>query len=102
MTRADGARGTIPTMNMSDSEKPNTSPATPCNWLNQAGDFARREPTKAVVSAFGAGFLINLLPIGAILGALAAVAFALARPVLIVFGLLKLWDLCPCKKQPKV
>ena len=83
---------------MSDSKKSNLHPTTADTWLDQADAFARREPTKAVVSAFGAGFLLNLLPVGA----LVAIAFALARPVLLGCGLLKVWELCPCKKQPKV
>ena len=99
---------------MSDSEKPKTDPveanaavATPCSvagcsWLTEAEAFARREPAKAVASALGAGFLLHLLPIGAILRALAAVAFALARPALLFLGLQKAWDICPCKKEPKV
>jgi hypothetical protein len=62
-------------------------------WLDQADEYARREPVKAVVSAFGAGFLINLLPIGAIVGALTGIAFAMARPVLLFLGLLKACDL---------
>jgi len=62
-------------------------------WLDQADDFARREPMKAVVSAFGAGFLLNLLPIGAIVGAVTGIAFAMARPVLLFLGLLKACDL---------
>lgn len=99
---------------MSDIEPPKTEPteanangAGPCaaqcgTWLGEAEAFARREPTKAVASAFGAGFLLHLLPVGAILRALAAVAFALARPVLLFLGLQKAWDICPCKKEPKV
>ena len=62
-------------------------------WLDRADDYARREPVKAVVSAFGAGFLINLLPISAIVGALTGIAFAMARPVLLFLGLLKACDL---------
>ncbi len=87
---------------MSDSEKPNNGPATACPWLNEPDAFARREPTKAVVSAFGLGVLLNLLPIGAILGMVVDAAFALARPILLILGLLKIWDLCPGKKQSKV
>jgi len=98
---------------MSDSEKPKTDPAdanaraaapcsvTRCTWLDEAEAFARRDPAKAVASAVGAGFLLHLLPVRAILGALAAVAFALARPVLLFLGLLKLSEICPCKKKPK-
>ncbi len=59
------------------------------SWLNKADDFARHEPTKAVLSAASAGFILKLLPIGAIVGLLATVAFALARPVLLFLGLLK-------------
>jgi hypothetical protein len=62
-------------------------------WLDQADEFARREPVKAVVSAFGAGFLLNLLPLGAIVGAATGIAFAMARPVLLFLGLLKACDL---------
>lgn len=67
------------------------------SWLKKADDYARHEPTKAVVSAAGAGFLINLLPIGAIVGALAGVAFAMARPVLLFLGLMKAYELLRTK-----
>ncbi len=87
-------------MKVIGSEKPPTHPAAAHSWLNHADAFARREPTKAVVSAFGAGFLINLLPIAAIVGALAALACTLVRPALLFFGLLKVWELCPAKNDP--
>ena len=97
---SSASSGTLKKMNMTDSEKSNTHPACDSSWLNHAEAFARREPTKAVVSAFGAGFLINLLPIGAIAGALVAIAFTLVRPALLFFGLLKAWELCPAKNNP--
>jgi len=62
-------------------------------WLTQTDEFARREPTKAVVSAFGAGVLLNLLPIGALVGAIIALAFSLVRPVLLFLGLMKAFEL---------
>jgi len=68
-------------------------------WLTQADEFARREPTKAVVSAFGAGVLINLLPIGALVGAVTALAFSLVRPVLLFLGLMKAFELGRTKLQ---
>ena len=85
-----------------DADTNAVSYADPSAWIGQAEEFARREPVKAVASAVGAGFLLNLLPVRAILGALIAVAFALARPTLLFLGLLKAWDLCPCKKEPKI
>ena len=69
------------------------------SWLEKAEAFARREPAKAVASAVGAGFLINLLPVRAIVGALGAVAFVVARPTLLYLGLLKAWELCPRKEK---
>lgn len=68
-------------------------------WLRKSDEFARREPTKAVVSAVGAGFLINLLPIGTIVGALTAVLFALARPLLLFLGLMKACEYCRPKTK---
>jgi ElaB/YqjD/DUF883 family membrane-anchored ribosome-binding protein len=81
-------------MNMELETQQATSPTDQLEvWLDQADDYARREPVKAVVSAFGVGFLVNLLPIGAIVGALTGIAFAMARPVLLFLGLLKACDL---------
>jgi len=57
--------------------------------LRRAEDFARREPAKAAISAFGIGFLLNLLPIRALTSALVGIAFALVRPSLLFLGLLK-------------
>lgn len=82
-----------------DGRVGDTSAEAPSSWLGQAEAFARREPVKAVASAVGAGFLLNLLPVRAILGALLAVAFAVARPALLFLGLLKAWEICPCKKE---
>ena len=65
----------------------------PKAWAEQADEYARREPTKAVIAAFGAGFLINLLPLGGITGAATSTAFSLVRPALLFLGLLKAADL---------
>jgi len=62
------------------------------SWVNKADDFARRQPTKAVASAAGVGFLINFLPIGTLVGGLFAVGFALIRPALLCLGLLRAFE----------
>lgn len=95
---------------MSASRKPKTEPANInpnssapcCTWLDQAEAFARREPTKAVASAFGAGLLLHLLPIRAFVRGLTAAALALARPALLSLGMLKVSEICRCKSEPKV
>ena len=57
--------------------------------MDRADDFAQREPAKAVVTAFGAGVLLHMLPLGAITAALVAIAISLVRPVLLFLGLVK-------------
>ena len=69
--------------------------------LDRADEFARREPARATVAAFGAGFLLNLLPLGAIAAALTGVAFSLVRPALLFFGLLKACELCRSKNSTR-
>ena len=76
-----------------ESSQP-TSPAPTEALLQRADEFARHDPTKAVVSAFGAGLLLHLLPIGAIVGGLAVLALTLARPVLLFLGVMKACELC--------
>lgn len=66
--------------------------------MQRADDFARREPAKAVVSGFGAGFLLNLLPLRAIASALVAIAFSCLRPALLFLGLMKACEFCRTNK----
>ncbi|MEO6740642.1 MAG: hypothetical protein ABIP20_10335 [Chthoniobacteraceae bacterium] len=68
--------------------------------IQRADDFARREPAKAVVSGFGAGFLINLLPLRAIASLLVGIAFSCLRPVLLFLGVMKACEFCRTNKQP--
>ena len=81
------------------NDKPRNSPPKLDELLQRAEDFARRDPTRATVSAFGAGFLLNLLPLGAIAAALVGIAFALLRPALLFLGLFKACELCRSKTQ---
>lgn len=75
-----------------------SSCVAPCSWLDQAGDFGRREPVKAVACAFSAGLLLHLLPTRAT----TTVIVAFARPVLLCLGLLKVWELSSCNAKTKV
>ena len=67
--------------------------------VNRADQFARREPAKAVASAFGTGILLNLIPLGAIAAALTGIAFSLVRPVLLFLGLMKAVEFFSTKEE---
>lgn len=69
------------------------TPTSPNRLLERMDDFARQDPPKAMVTAFGLGFLLHVLPLGAIVSMLISLLFALARPVLPLLGVLKIFDL---------
>lgn len=71
----------------------------PNRLLEHVDDFARHDPAKAVATAFGFGFLLHVLPLGAIVSMLVSVLFTVARPVLLLLGVLKAFDLARAKSS---
>ena len=79
-----------------DTPKEHTTSGEPAvqRLLHRAEEFARREPAKAMATAFGAGLLLNVLPARFIAGAVTAVAVPFMRPTLLALGLYKAFELC--------
>jgi hypothetical protein len=69
-----------------------------CRPLHCADDFVRREPTKAMMAALGAGFLLNVLPLGTIAASVTRIACASIRPTLLILGMIKACELCQNQK----
>ena len=69
--------------------------------IREAEEFARREPTKALAAAFGAGFLLNVLPTRFIVGTVTAVAVPFMRPALLALGLIKAAEMCCAESKPE-
>ena len=65
-----------------------------------AEEYVRKEPAKAVSTAFGAGFILSLLPLGAIVAGLIGLAISLLRPALLVLGVMKACELYRLNPQP--
>jgi hypothetical protein len=70
-----------------------------CDWRKTVGDltantekFVREDPAKAMGLALFTGVLLTVLPVGRLLSALVRLAFALARPLLLVLGAIKLYE----------
>ena len=57
----------------------------------QTESYVRDNPTQAVLSALGAGFILRLLPIGALVGLLVRLALFAARPALFIYGAVALY-----------
>ncbi len=86
-------------------EEPNdTSRSAGCcdwqDWNQRAQKLIREDPAKAVGVALLGGALLTIFPIGRVLGGLVRLAFALARPLLIVLGALKLYEEFEKKQKP--
>ena len=57
----------------------------------QTESYVRDNPTQAVLSAVGAGIVLRLLPIGALVGALVRLALFALRPAIFIYGAVHLY-----------
>lgn len=78
-----------------------------CDWRKTIDDmttqtekFVREDPSKAMGIALFAGVLLTVLPVGRLISALVRLVFALARPVLLVFGAVKIYEECQRNRKP--
>lgn len=72
--------------------QPQTTPSSRDVLVTRVESYTREEPIRAVSAAFGVGILLTLLPIGGIISMVARIIFLLARPLLMILGLVKLAD----------
>ena len=70
-----------------------------CDWKKTVEDlgsstekFVHEDPAKAIGLAMLGGVLLTVLPVGRLISALVRLAFALARPLLLVLGAVKLYE----------
>ena len=54
--------------------------------------YAQLQPEKALLWAAGGGYLLRMLPLTGILGALIRVLLALLKPAALVYGGVKVWQ----------
>ena len=79
----------------------NPSHSNPTSWITDCvDDFTRQDPKASVCSAFGLGLFLHFLPLKAIVAWSAGVAFSLARPALLVLGILKACEFCGIHFNP--
>ena len=57
----------------------------------QTESYVRENPTQAVLSAVGAGFVLRLLPITSIVSAILRLALFALRPALFIYGAVTLY-----------
>ena len=58
---------------------------------SQGEGYVRDNPSQAVFSALAAGFVLRLLPVGSIVGALVRLLMFAARPAIFIYGAVTLY-----------
>jgi hypothetical protein len=61
-------------------------------WCGCAEKCAREEPLQCLSLAFVIGLIASVLPIGRLVGLVVQLAFSLLRPVLVLLGLMKVFE----------
>lgn len=60
--------------------------------LEQTEEYVRENPTRSLAYALVAGFILNRLPIGRILGAMTRLVFIAFKPAILAYGATKLYQ----------
>ena len=60
--------------------------------LEQTEDYVRENPTRSIAYALVAGFILNRLPIGRIVGGLTRLVFIAFKPAILAYGATKLYQ----------
>jgi hypothetical protein len=60
--------------------------------LSQTEDYVREKPAQSLLYAFIAGYILNRLPIGRILGGLLRLLAVALKPAILIYGATKLYQ----------
>ena len=60
--------------------------------MNQTEDYVRANPAQSLFYAFVAGFILNRLPVGRILGGTFRLALFALKPAILIYGATKLYQ----------
>lgn len=60
--------------------------------MNQTEEYVRTNPTQSILYAFLAGFILNRLPVGRIVGGAFRLALFALKPAILVYGATKLYQ----------
>ncbi|MEY2509048.1 MAG: C-terminal glycine zipper region [Verrucomicrobiota bacterium] len=67
--------------------------------LEQTEDYVRENPGRSIACALAAGFILNRLPIGRILGAITRLVFIAFKPAILAYGATKLYHAAQGEEQ---
>lgn len=59
--------------------------------VNDTGEYVREKPTQSLLYAFAAGYIINRLPVGRVLGGFLRLLMLALKPAVLIYGAAKLY-----------
>ena len=62
------------------------------DFVGQAEEYVRENPGQALLYAFVAGYVLNRLPLGALVRGLARLSFLALRPAMLVYGATRVYQ----------
>jgi hypothetical protein len=60
--------------------------------VNDTGEYVREKPTQSLLYAFAAGYVLNRLPLGRVLGGILRLLFVALKPAVLIYGAAKLYQ----------
>ena len=60
--------------------------------LSQTEDYVREKPAQSLLYAFVAGFILNRLPVGRVIGGVLRLARLALKPAILIYGATKLYQ----------
>src|SRR5262249_21285120 len=60
--------------------------------VNETGEYVRENPTQSLLYAFAAGYILNRLPLGRVLGGFLRLLMLAVKPAVLIYGAAKLYQ----------
>jgi hypothetical protein len=67
--------------------------------VSETGEYVREKPTQSLFYAFAAGYVLNRLPLGRVLGGLLRLLLMALKPAILIYGAAKLYESAPERKK---
>ncbi len=67
--------------------------------LSETEDYVRENPLPALGFALAAGFILNRLPVGRILGGVVRLGFVAFKPAILMYGATKIYQAVQAQRQ---
>ncbi len=82
-----------PTLEQQLCEKWNDMQIAALDRLREGEDYVRQNPLQSVAAAAAAGYVLRILPVGAIVRSLACLALSAVKPAALLYGAAKAYDM---------